>query len=208
MSAVDKLPGVIFVMIGPGGAGKNAIMRAIIAGSSLLRQLPTATTRPIRVGEEQGREHHFVSEARFRQLLREGKLLEHQEVTPGKFYGVPRQLVEDCLAAGAARIADIEVLGAQKLAAAFPDNVVQIFVTVPGADRDAQLHVLAERMTRRDDASTDVDSRLQRAKAIELPYQCHCDYVVVNDELAQAITATERIIERELSQRGIREAAP
>ena len=205
---MDKLPGVIFVMIGAGGAGKNAIMRAIIAGSPFVRQLPTATTRPMRPGEEHGREHHFVSEALFRQMLREGKLLEHQEVTPGKFYGVPRQLVVNCLSAGAARIADIEVLGAQKLAAAFPANVVQIFVTVPGASINAQLQVLAERMTLRDDAATDIDSRLQRAKTIELPYQCRCDYIVVNDELALAIESTERIVERELRQRGITEGAP
>ncbi len=203
MSAVDKLSGLIFVMIGPGGAGKNAIMRAIIASSSLVRQLPTATTRPMRPDEKQGREHHFVSEAQFRQMLRKGQLLEYQEVTPGKYYGIPHQLVVDCLGAGAVRIADIEVLGAQKLAAAFPNNVVQIFVTVPGADIEAQLHVLAGRMKLRADANTDVESRLQRAKAIELPYQSRCDYIVVNDELAHAIEITERIIERELTERRI-----
>ena len=141
-------------------------------------------------------------------MLRDGLLLEHQEVSRGKFYGIPRQLVLDCLSAGAIRIADIEVLGAQKLAAAFPHNVVQIFVTVPGDDIDAQLQVLAQRMKARADSATDIDSRLQRARAIELPYQCRCDYIVVNDQLAHAIECTQQIIARELARRQLQEAAP
>ena len=207
MSAAQKLQGVVFVMIGPGGAGKNAIMRAIIAESSLLRQLPTATTRAMRPGEKQGREHLFVSESEFRQMLQCGELLEHQEVTPGKFYGVPRQLVIDCLEAGETRIADIEVLGARKLAAAFPQNVAQVFVTVPGADIKAQLDVLRQRMESRADPTTDIANRLRRARAIELPYQSKCDHVVVNDDLASAIEATRRIIERELAARDLLKAA-
>ncbi len=206
MSALESLPGVIFVMIGPGGAGKNAIMRAIIAGSPSVRQLPTATTRPMRADEKQGREHHFVNLGTFRKMLSDGQLLEHQEVTPGKFYGIPRQLVVDCLRAGKARIADIEVLGAQKLAAAFPQNVVQIFVTVPGAKLAAQLTVLEERMRRRADAITDIESRLQRAAEIELPYQSRCDHIVVNDRLSSAIEATRHIIDRELAARRLQEA--
>lgn len=206
MSALESLPGVIFVMIGPGGAGKNAIMRAIIAGSPSVRQLPTATTRPMRADEKQGREHHFVNLGTFRKMLSDGQLLEHQEVTPGKFYGIPRQLVVDCLRAGKARIADIEVLGAQKLAAAFPQNVVQIFVTVPGAKIAAQLTVLEERMRLRADAITDIESRLQRAAEIELPYQSRCDHIVVNDRLSSAIEATRHIIDRELAARHLQEA--
>ena len=133
MTPREKHAGVVFVMIGPGGAGKNAIMKAIMAVFPAVRQLATATTRPMRADERQGREHLFVSETRFRAMIQNDELLEHQEVTPGKYYGIPRQTVEESLAAGAALIADIEVLGAMRLAAAYPDNVVQIFITVPGA---------------------------------------------------------------------------
>ncbi len=206
MNVSESLPGVIFVMIGPGGAGKNAIMRAIIAGSRHVRQLPTATTRPMRTDEKQGREHHFVSRETFKKLLSEGQLLEYQEVTPGKFYGIPRRLVLDCLRAGKAQIADIEVLGAKKLAAAFPQNVVQIFVTVPGEKLAVQLTVLEERMRLRADAITDIDCRLQRAAAIELPYQRCCDHIVVNDRLSSAIEATRHIIDQELAARHLQEA--
>ena len=146
MALSENLPGVIFVMIGPGGAGKNAIMKAVIAAFPAMKQLATATTRPMRADEKQGREHLFVSEQQFQEMISRNELLEHQEVTPGKFYGIPRRTVMEALTAGAARIADIEVLGAIELAAAYPQNVVQVFVTVPGDDIAQQLAVLEERM--------------------------------------------------------------
>ncbi len=201
MALSETLPGVIFVMIGPGGAGKNAIMKAVISAVPVIQQLPTATTRPMRADEKQGREHLFVSERAFRLMIHNDELLEHQEVTPGKFYGIPRRTVLESLTAGAARIADIEVLGAIELASAYPGNVVQIFVTVPGADGAAQLALLEERMRGRADKATDIKQRLERAKTLELPYQTRCDYRVVNDDLAQAIERTSDIIRRELARR-------
>ena len=201
MSDSKKLPGVIFVMIGPGGAGKNAIMKALMADNPAIRQLATATTREMRGDEAQGREHLFVSKERFERMIAAGELLEYQEVTPGKFYGIPRQSVAAGLAAGEIRIADIEVIGAGILADNFGENVVQIFVTAPGASLAEQLAVLQKRMKERDDAYTDIDQRLRRARELELPYQSRCDYVVVNDCLAAAIERTRGIIERELTER-------
>ena len=201
MSNFKQLPGVIFVMIGPGGAGKNAIMKALMADNPAIRQLATATTREMRADEAQGREHLFVSRRRFEQMIAAGELLEYQEVTPGKYYGIPRRSVAAGLEAGEIRIADIEVIGASILADTFADNVVQIFITVPGADTADQLALLQKRMQKRDDAFTDIDQRLQRARELELPYQSRCDYVVVNDCLSAAIERTRRIIQQELSRR-------
>ena len=208
MTLSENLPGVIFVMIGPGGAGKNAIMKAVISAFPAIQQLATATTRPMRADEKQGREHLFVNEQQFRTMISNNELLEHQEVTPGKYYGIPRRTVTEALTAGAARIADIEVLGVIELAAAYPENVVQIFVTVPGADSAEQLAVLEERMRVRADAATDINQRLERAKTLELPYQTHCDYVVVNDDLARAIDRTSAIIGRELVERQLQVERP
>jgi len=197
----ENLPGVIFVMIGPGGAGKNAIMKAVMAAFPAIQQLATATTRPMRANEKQGREHLFVNERQFRRMISNDELLEHQEVTSGKFYGIPRRTVMEALTAGAARIADIEVLGAIELVAAYPKNIVQVFVTVPGADSAEQLAVLEERMRGRADKTTDIAQRLARARTLELPYQTRCDYVVVNDDLAKAIKTTAAIIRREMAAR-------
>ncbi|MCY3779520.1 MAG: hypothetical protein OXG78_04345 [Chloroflexi bacterium] len=203
MRACEKLPGVIFVMIGPGGAGKNAIMKAVIAEFSNVRQLATATTRQMRSDEAQGREHLFLSQAEFARMIECGDLLEYQEVTPGKFYGIPRQSIADALASGAVRIADIDVLGAKVLAQAFKDNVIQLYITVPGVEMAEQLEVLRQRMRARADQFTDIEERLERAKTLELPYKDECDYVVVNDDLAQAVSRTRAIVKRELKARGL-----
>ena len=112
----------------------------------------------------------------------------------------------DVLRAGAARIADIEVLGAIELAAAFPLNVVQVFVTVPGDDIAQQVALLEARMRARADEATDIAQRLERAQTLELPYQTRCDYIVVNDDLSQAIETTATIIRREMLERQLQEA--
>lgn len=203
MVAREKHPGVIFVIIGPGGAGKNAIMKAILDQFDMIQQLATVTTREMRCDEKQGREHQFLSLAEFERMVKYDELLEFQEVTPGKFYGIPRAIVASALAAGAARIADIDVLGARILAQRFQDNVVQIFVTVPGAEISQQLDLLRKRMLERADQNTDIEERLERARLLELPYQVECDYVVVNDELARAIGCIGEIVQSELIARGL-----
>jgi guanylate kinase len=196
----ENLTGVIFVMIGPGGAGKNAIMRTIIEHSNTVSQLATATTRSMRDDEQQGREHLFISLEDFRAMITNNELLEYQEVTSNRFYGIPRQSVVDSLSDGKVLIADIEVLGAQELVKAFPEHVVQIFVTVPGNSPEDQLAVLEDRMGQRDN-STNIAERLERAKTLEFPYQAQCDYVVVNDDLTHATQHVFDIIQQELKKR-------
>jgi len=198
----QNLTGVIFVMIGPGGAGKNAIMRAIINQSNIVSQLATATTRPMRTDEQQGREHLFISLENFQTMINNNELLEYQEVTSNRFYGIPRQSVVDSLSQSKVLIADIEVLGAQELVKAFPQHIVQIFVTVPGSSPEEQLTVLEERMRQRGD-STNIEERLERAKTLEFPYQTQCDYVVINDELSHAIELVSGIIQQELKKRDL-----
>ena len=203
MNSSENPRGLILVMIGPGGAGKNAIMKAIIADYAVIQQLATATTRDMRSDEKQGREHLFVSPQAFKSMIAKDELLEYQEVTPGKFYGIPRLTIAECLENGQVRIADIEVLGAEKLACAYPDHVVQVFVTVPGETIAEQSAVLEQRMRQRDDGATDIQQRLERARTLELPYQSQCDYVVVNDRLDGAIAYTREIVEKELARRGL-----
>lgn len=202
MNQSDNLTGVIFVMIGPGGAGKNAIMRAIIEQSDNITQLATATTRPMRDDEQQGREHLFITTEEFKQMIANGELLEYQEVTPTRFYGIPRQSVLESLQDSVIRIADIEVLGAQELVKAFPKHIVQIFVTVPGETLEDKLRVLTKRMQQRDN-TTQIQERLKRAQMLEFPYQKNCDYVVINDELSHATQLVNDIIQKELKQRGL-----
>jgi guanylate kinase len=196
--------GLLFVLIGPGGAGKNMLLDAIKDRYKSISQLATATTRPRRENEVQGRERVFVDEAEFRRMIRDGELLEYQEVTPGRFYGIPRASVENKIYNGENLIADIDMYGAEVLREKYPDETVLIFVTVPGDTIDEKLAVLRQRMTgRQDDELSDEDrkrinQRLTRARTIELPFAEKCDYVIINDDRDEAIADLSAVVDKEL----------
>lgn len=203
MAISEKQRGLIFVLVGPGGAGKNALMRAAIAQVPGLTQLATATTRPRRNDELEGREHYFMDTESFRQLIAEDALLEWQEVTPNKFYGIVRDRVETKLAEGHLLMADIEVLGARILRESYPDDVVLIFVTVPGETEEDRLNLLRQRMSNpdRNEAQSLIDTRIDRARTLELPFEEFCDYSIVNDDREVAVGELIGIIHTRLQER-------
>lgn len=178
MTETGQRRGLLFVLVGPGGVGKNTLMNRVMAQLDNLRQLPTATTRPPRDNEQQGREHLFVSLAEFQAMQQRGELLEQQEVTPGKWYGVPRQTVENAMDEGRDQIADIEYLGARILRRAYPQGVVLVFIAPPEIDS------LEIRMRERGTDTSIIRERMERALS-EMAFAPECDYLLVNDDLEQ-----------------------
>ncbi|QPC81515.1 guanylate kinase [Phototrophicus methaneseepsis] len=189
--------GLLFVMVGPGGAGKNTIMSIAIERLDNLSKLITATTRPMRPGEINGVNYQFVDLAQFREMIDRDELLEHQEVTKGKFYGIPRANVDTYLDNGHDLVADIEVLGARILRQTYPSDTVMIFLTVPGNTEEEVLTTLRERMEQRRDNPTVIEERLLRARLLELPFQVECDYVIVNDDIDRTAEELITIIQQE-----------
>lgn len=179
---ITQQRGLLFVLVGPGGAGKNTLMTILMQRLPTLQKLVTATTRSIRAKEVEGIDHYFVSLERFRELMIHGELLEHTEVTPGKFYGILRTPVEQALNASKYLIADIDVLGARILRATYPEDVVLIFVTVPGETDEERLANLRRRMEERGESPLLIEERLQRARSIELPFAAECDCTVINPD--------------------------
>lgn len=202
----EQQRGLLFVMVGPGGTGKNTLMNEVMEKQALT-QLATATTRAMRDNEREGREHLFVSVERFHEMIENGDLLEYQEVTPGKFYGIPRQSVENPLQQGKSLMADIDVYGAKILRETYPEDTVLIFVTVPGDSVDDQLATLRERMLYRlgnEPTADDIDhitKRLERARTIEMPYAQHCDHILVNDDLNHTADQLENIVQAKFKER-------
>ncbi|MBA3871346.1 MAG: guanylate kinase [Anaerolineae bacterium] len=189
--------GLLFVMVGPAGAGKNAIMNEVLRQLADLRQLPTATTRPIRDTEQQGREHQFVSEAEFQKMDERHELIESQTVH-NHLYGTPRLTIENAMRDGQDLIADIEVLGATYLHNAYPHNTVLVFVQPPSVDD------LIKRMSIRGETQDEIDRRLQRVE-MEMQYAPQCDYLITNyqDQLKQSSATLLGIVLAERSRRSL-----
>jgi len=188
--------GVLFVLVGPSGVGKNETMKGVLGNVPRLRQFPTMTTRPMRANEQQGVQHFFVSPEEFRRLIAQNALIEYQEVYKDKYYGTPRRHLQDAFDSASTVIADIEVLGADKVKAAFPDRVVTIFIAPPS------LADLEKRIRNREKISEEeIKERLDRAP-FELSYARQCDYCVINDTLPQTVDAVTAIVAQELHRRG------
>lgn len=184
--------GKLFILVGPAGSGKNTLMKAAVETMTLLHQIPTATTRSMREGEQEGREHFYVTHPEFERMIERGDLLEYQLVHGGNYYGMMRRPIEEALMNGELLIADIEYLGAQAARAAYPDNVVTVFVTPPTVTD------LINRLCKRGEPFTEIAKRLLRAPR-ELAYAPQCDYIILNadqdiasGQLIEAITAEMR----------------
>lgn len=189
-----RFSGLLFILVGPGGVGKNALMQTVLPRFEHLHQLPTATTRAPREGEQHGRERLFVSAEEFKRMMANDELVEHEEVHPGKFYGVPRFNVEAALREGEDLIADIEFAGAEKVHAAYPDNTVLIFIAPPSMD------VLSQRMRNRGESEAGIAERIARAER-EMDFQNKSEHVIVNDQFERASTELYEVITKEREER-------
>ncbi len=193
MSISQTTPGLLFVLLGPPGAGKNALMNIAFDRLDNLRQLATATTRSIRSTEQEGREHVFVSTDTFRQMIEDNDLLEWQQVHLN-LYGIPRNTLEEAFANGHDLAADLDVLGATYIRSVYPRNVVLVFIKPPSID------ALENRMRQRGESEGEIAKRMKRV-AMEMTYAPLCDYVIVNDELEAAAADLKHIIQMERVQR-------
>ena len=189
-------PGVLIVLVGPSGVGKNTIMQGAIAALPRLSQMPTATTRPPRSNEQHGREHWFLSLEQFQAMIAADDLIEYQEVHPGRFYGTPRRQIFQTLHDDHAwLIADIDIAGASALRKVFPQNAVLIFIEPP------DLETLQARMRARGQVSeTEIQERLARVPR-ELAFAVECDYRVLNTNLTDATQQVITIIQNEAQRR-------
>ena len=186
--------GSLFVLSSPSGAGKTSIARRLLELEPGTRMSVSATTRPKRRDELDGRDYHFVSQAKFDQMVEQSGFLEHAEVF-GHSYGTPRDQVEEMLAAGHDVIFDIDWQGAQQLAQAAAFDLVRVFVLPPS------LHELESRLQRRAQDSADVVAA-RMAKAVdEMNHYGEYDHVLINCALDDSVAAARAILNAERTRR-------
>src|SRR5258708_40280802 len=112
--------GLMFVLSSPSGAGKTTLSRMLVAETPALQMSVSATTRPMRPGEADGKDYFFVDQKRFEEMVAKGELLEWAHVF-GNRYGTPRAPVEASLAAGHDVLFDIDWQGTQQLRSRAPN---------------------------------------------------------------------------------------
>jgi len=189
-----KRRGLLFVLSSPSGAGKSTISRQLLDSDSTLKMSVSATTRPIRPGEQDGRDYHFVSVTRFKEMAAAGEFLEWAHVF-GHRYGTPRAPVEQALKDGRDVLFDIDWQGAQQLFQQAGGDVVRVFIFPPSLDE------LERRLrARATDSEEVITARMERA-ATEISHWDGYDYVLVNDDIEQCGKDVENILKAERLKR-------
>jgi len=191
--------GVLFVVSAPSGAGKTSLLRALIPSDPRLQLSVSHTTRAPRPGEQDGEHYHFVDRPRFEAMVAAGAFLEHAQVFDN-FYGTAEQSVRDVLAAGRDVVLEIDWQGAREMRARFP-VAVSVFIVPP------DVQTLRERLSGRGQDSAEVIERRMRAARRELSHYGEYDYLVVNDDFAQALADLRAIVAAERLRRHRQEAA-
>lgn len=172
-------PGCLYVVSAPSGAGKTSLLSALIAQVDQLQVSISHTTRGQRASEQDGVNYHFVSEADFQAMIAEGAFLEHAQVF-GNYYGTSQASIQAQLDAGHDVILEIDWQGAQQIRQQWP-GVVSIFILPPSQA------ALAQRLQQRGQDSAEVIEQRMAAAVDEMSHYVEYDYVVINDDFAQAL---------------------
>jgi len=186
--------GLMLVLSSPSGAGKTTLSRRLIASDGNLVMSISATTRPRRPTEVDGRDYHFVSPDRFEALRRADAFLEHAMVFD-HCYGTPAAAVYEALEAGRDVLFDIDWQGAQQLKEKARDDLVSVFILPPShAELERRLR------TRAQDSAETVRARMSKA-ANEISHWPEYDYVIVNHDIDMAQAQLEAVLSAERVRR-------
>lgn len=184
--------GLLIVLSGPSGSGKDTILEALFNMDENIVKSISATTRPPREGESDGKDYFFVSQDDFRKAISNNEMLEYTTYCEN-FYGTIRAEVNKILNVGKDVIFKIEVDGAMQIKEKCPDSI-GIFILPPS------MKVLADRLSKRGtETACSLEKRLKRATE-ELTFATQYDYIVVNNNINECAKNIHSIICAEKSR--------
>lgn len=181
--------GLLVVLSGPSGSGKDTILERLLAIDKNIVKSVSATTRPSRIGETNGKDYFFISEQDFCNAISDEKLLEYTNYC-GNYYGTLKNLVEDLQNNQKDVILKIEVDGAKQIKEKCPDSL-RIFILPPS------METLKDRLSNRGtETAESLEKRLNRARD-EIKFSSEYDYIVVNDDVDKCAQNIYSIINAE-----------
>ncbi len=181
--------GIPFVISSPSGGGKTTIYRALQLSHPEMYYSISATTRPPRPGEVDGKDYYFYDDARFERSLADGEFIETAEVH-GFRYGTPETPLREALSRGRDIVLDIDVQGGAAIRELFPDAVL-IFIVPP------DWQTLRDRLERRRSEDPQIIAQRLRNARLELSRAGEYDYVVINDVLERTTGEVRSVITAE-----------
>lgn len=185
--------GILFVISGPSGVGKGTVRNAVLPQVDGIQMSISATTRPPRAGEIDGRDYFFTTPARFQQMIANGELLEWALVY-GNLYGTPSDFVASMLSQGKDVLLEIDIQGALQVKEKMPQGVF-IFISPPSVEE------LSKRLCARgNDSQESIQIRLAACQE-EMDHIRYYDYVVINDRIEDAVDKVRSIINAERCKR-------
>jgi len=184
-----KKTGFPIVISGPSGAGKTSLCKRLMRGDGDFYYSVSATTRPRRRGEREGRDYVFLTRREFERLRKRRGFIEWAEVH-GELYGTPRKPVEENLRRGKIVILDVDVQGGVNLRKVFKDGVF-VFVAPPSE------RVLKERLSKRGTETPKALAKRLKDAADELRQLNRYSYLIINDDLNDAAKELKSIVTAE-----------
>lgn len=184
----------MLVLSSPSGAGKSTISRALLEKHPDLTMSVSATTRPMRPGEVEGKDYYFIDTDKFQNMVAAGEFLEHANVFDN-YYGTPRGPVEEALRAGKDVLFDVDWQGTQQLRQNARDDLASIFILPPSVEElERRLYARAQ------DPEEVVKRRMAKATS-EMSHWAEYDYIIVNQDIPQSVAEAEAILAAERLKR-------
>ena len=178
----------MLLFCGPSGSGKTTIVHYMLAKDSRLRFSVSATTRPKRNNEQDGRDYHFISADEFRKKISGDEFIEWEQVYENGYYGTLHSEVERIISEGKVPVFDLDVVGGMSIKKQFGGNVLSVFVRPP--DIDSLKYRLTARAT---ETAEDLRRRLEKAVS-EMTYADRFDKVLININKQEACGRAEKLV--------------
>jgi guanylate kinase len=180
------MPGNLFIVSAPSGAGKTSLVAALLASTPDIALSISYTTRPPRPGEVNGKDYHFVSRETFVDMTGRGDFLESAEIY-GNLYGTSQSWIKAEIESGRDILLEIDWQGAAQVRRFFPD-CISIFILPPS------IQTLEDRLKGRGKDSEEVIARRMQTACDEIAHVFEFDYVIINNKLDEAVQQLRSVV--------------